>query len=153
MKPFETGDGKKFTNADAWRQHRASLSSRGGGKGGAQERGAGTLTADEEQGGEGSPMTLHAHGDGTYHTETEDGERAEHGHIGAALMHMAHHHEPDATHMHVHHDGGSLTTHHVHEDGQVQGPHDHENIEALKDHMDQFLDEEGHEGEEGGYQA
>jgi hypothetical protein len=152
-KPFETSDGQKFTNADAWRQHKASLRSRGTGSR-AGERGAGVLEPEEEQGGEGAPITLHAHGDGSYHTETEDGEREEHPHIGHALMHMAHHHDPDAKHMHVHHDGEAMTTHHVGEDGMVQGPHDHENLEALKDHMDQFLDEEGHEGEEdGGYRG
>jgi hypothetical protein len=50
-------------------------------------------------------------------------------------------------HLHVHDDGlGSITSHHIGEDGEVQGPHSHENLEALKQHMDQFLDEEGHEG-------
>jgi hypothetical protein len=93
--------------------------------------------------------TLHDHGDGTFHTEGHDGERVDHPHIGHALMHMAAKHS-DGKHMHVHHDGEQLTSHHVGEDKEVQGPHDHENLEALKDHMDQFFDEEGHEWEGGG---
>jgi hypothetical protein len=31
MKPFETNDGHKFTNAIAWRQHKASLDNKGAG--------------------------------------------------------------------------------------------------------------------------
>ena len=49
-------------------------------------------------------------------------------------------------HMHVHSDGFSHTSHQVGEDGEVQGPHDHENLDALKDHMSQFFNEEEHEG-------
>ena len=50
-------------------------------------------------------------------------------------------------HMHVHSDGmGPLTSHHIGEDGKMEGPHDHENMEALKDHMSQFFNEEEHEG-------
>jgi hypothetical protein len=45
---------------------------------------------------------------------------------------MTHHH-PDGTH----------TT--VHESGQE---HNHENLEALKQHLDQFIDEEQGEGED-----
>ena len=62
-----------------------------------------------------------------------------HDHLSA--MHV----EMGGKHMHVHSDGMKHTTHHVGEDGEVQGPHDHENIEALKQHMDQFLNEEGQE--------
>lgn len=89
--------------------------------------------------------TLHAHGDGTYHTEHSDGTRTEHPHIGHAVTHMAKTHEPHGTHMHIHHSGGSITSHHSKDGEETQGPHDHENIEALKDHMDQFLTEEGNE--------
>jgi hypothetical protein len=42
-----------------------------------------------------------------------------------------------------HHPDGTHTT--VHEDGTE---HNHENLEALKAHLDQFLSEEGHEGGE-----
>ena len=49
-------------------------------------------------------------------------------------------------HSHIeHHEDGSHTSHHIGKDGEMSGPHDHENIEALKDHMDQFLEEEGRE--------
>ena len=41
MKPFETNDGHKFTNAVAWRQHKASLD---------QRKGAGATAQDEEDG-------------------------------------------------------------------------------------------------------
>lgn len=92
---------------------------------------------------------LHAHGDGTYHTIAPDGERTEHPHLGHALMHMAKHHEPGAKHMHVMSDGLEHTTHHVEGGGEVQGPHDHENIEAVKEHLGKFFDEEEHESEGG----
>ena len=106
----------------------------------------GTVPAGE---GEGKPHELYPHGDGTYHTVSPEGERAEHPHIGHALMHMAAHHEPGAKHMHVMSDGMDHTTHHVEEGGEVQGPHDHENIEAVKEHLGKFFDEEEHEGEDG----
>jgi hypothetical protein len=104
----------------------------------------GTVPAGE---GEGKPHELHAHGDGTYHTVSPEGERTEHPHLGHALMHMAAHHEPGAKHMHVMSDGMDHTTHHVENGGEVQGPHDHENIEAVKEHLGKFFDEEEHEGE------
>ncbi len=109
----------------------------------------GTVPAGEGQGG-GKPHELHAHGDGTFHTVSPEGERAEHPHLGHALMTMAKHHEPEAKHMHAMSDGVEHTTHHVGEDGEVQGPHDHENIEAVKEHLGKFFDEEENEGEEGG---
>ncbi len=49
----------------------------------------------------------------------------------------------------VHHDGINLQSHQIGEDGEVEGPHDHDNLEALKQHMDQFLDEEGAESSAG----
>lgn len=88
--------------------------------------------------------TLHDHGDGSFHTESSDGERTEHPAIGHALMHLAAKHS-DGKHMHVHHDGLEAVSHHVAEDGQVEGPHDHANIEALKDHLGKFFDEEENE--------
>ena len=110
--------------------------------------------AAEEPMGEEKPSadstTLQDHGDGTFHTEGQDGMREEHQHIGHALMSMAAKHGQGADHMHVHHEGGKITTHHVGADGGVQGPHDHANTEALKAHMDQFLGEEQNEGSEYG---
>lgn len=96
--------------------------------------------------GGGEHTTLHAHGDGTYHTEGHDGERTEHPHIGHALAHMAAKHEPDGKHSHVHHeDGGGHVSHHSGGGEGVSGPHDHENLEALKNHMGKFLNEEENE--------
>lgn len=45
-------------------------------------------------------------------------------------------------HMHVHQHEGGYTSHQVGDDGKVDGPHDHENMEALKEHMNRFLSEE-----------
>jgi len=96
---------------------------------------------------EGEHTQLHPHGDGTYHTVIS-GEKTDHPHIGHALVHMGAHHEP-GKHHHVHQgEDGAITSHHAGEDGQVQGPHNHENIEALKENMGKFLDEE--ESEYGG---
>lgn len=62
-------------------------------------------------------------------------------HEHLAAMHA----QSGGKHMHVHSDGMTHTTHHVGEDGEVQGPHNHENIEALKDHLGKFFDEEANE--------
>ena len=59
--------------------------------------------------------------------------KAIHGELGGGKLHL------------VHHDGINITSHHVGEDGEAQGPHDHANMEALKEHMGRFLDEEGQE--------
>jgi len=105
----------------------------------------------EADGGEHSK--LFDHGDGTFHSVTSDGERTEHPRIGHAVVHLAAHHEPEGKHFHVHQDGGGgHTSHQAAEGGKAEGPHDHENIEALDQHMHQFLQEEEHEGE-GGYGA
>lgn len=67
----------------------------------------------------------------------------------AIHQHLQEQHAADGkAHSHVvHHGDGTHTSHHV-KDGQVSGPHDHQNLEDLKSHFDQFLDEEGHEGHE-----
>lgn len=71
----------------------------------------------------------------------EDGDEAIHAHL------KARHAETGNAHSHVeHHFDGSHTSHHVDEHGEVHGPHDHENLEALKSHMNQFLGEEEQEG-------
>lgn len=125
----------------------------GGHKGGESPKHHGEEHKPEHEGheGHGSSVTLHDHGDGTYHTEHEGGERVEHPHLGHALVHIAHHHEPTGKHSHIHHHAeGGHTSHHVDEQGNIEGPHDHENLEALKSHMDQFLNEEGQEGSQYG---
>lgn len=91
---------------------------------------------EEGEAGGGDGMSLHSHGDGSYHTEP-DGEQ--HDHLGKALMHLAHHHEPDGKHMHIHHDGLSVRSHGVHESGEHDGPMEHEDTEGTKAHMDQFF--------------
>lgn len=106
----------------------------------------------EKDGGDGGGghTQLHDHGDGTYHSVTSDGERTEHPHIGHALAHIGRHHEPEGHHSHVMHHGGSEDGHTSHHAGMsggaVSGPHDHANLEALKEHMGNFLDEEENEG-------
>jgi hypothetical protein len=70
---------------------------------------------------------------------------------GDHLIHAvqaAHDAEPTGKHLMVHHDGLAIRSHGIHEDGTHDGPHDHENLEALKDHMGKFFDEE--ENEDGG---
>lgn len=110
-----------------------------------EKDGSGSSPAGED----GEPtMTIHSHGDGTHHSVTADGERTEHPHAGHLAAHVAHHHMPEAKHMVHSHDGISEhTTHHVAEDGETQGPHSHANLEAVKDHLNQFFNEE--EGEKG----
>ena len=113
------------------------------------ERGREREPAGEHEGGGGEHSELHPHGDGSYHSITPGGERTEHPHIGHALVHLGKHHE-QGKHMHVHSDGMEHTTHHAEDGGEVQGPHSHENIEALKEHLGQFFNEESHEGSGGG---
>lgn len=105
---------------------------------------------EEHEGMDGGEHSeLHAHGDGTYHTMA-GGKKTEHPSFGHAVMHMAAHHHPDEMHSHVHHhEDGGHTSHHM-KDGAVSGPHDHENMDALKSHMDKFLDEEKNESSDYG---
>lgn len=52
---------------------------------------------------------------------------------------------PKSLTIHKHPEGGFMSEQ---DDGDV---HDHENLDALKQHLDEFFDEEGHEkGDEGG---
>ena len=94
-----------------------------------------------------SHSSIHAHGDGTFHTHPPalTGPRMEHAHIGHALAHLAKMHSAD-DHMHVlgHEDG--YTTHHVLEGGAVKGPHEHATMGALKKHMSAVMDNDGDEG-------
>lgn len=75
----------------------------------------------------------------------------EESHHAAIHEHLKDMHEATGhAHSHIeHHGDGRHTSHHIDASGSVSGPHDHENLEALKDHMGQFLDEEGQEGDEG----
>lgn len=89
--------------------------------------------------------------------KTSDGQ--EHGHLGAALMHVANHHEPGGKHLHVHHDGMGITSHGIHESGKHDGPHEHGSPEEAGQHAASFLADQavggGDEmvGGQGGQQA
>lgn len=92
-----------------------------------------------------SGMTIHAHGDGTYHShppgmEHETSMHTHHPHIGHALMHFAKHHS-DGDHMHIHGHEDGFTTHSAH-DGEAHGPEHHKNISEVKRHMADCLDGE-----------
>ena len=52
----------------------------------------------------------------------------------------------------VHHDGISATAHQIGEDGAVSGPHDLQNLEELKQSIEQFFSEEEQESEYPGLQ-
>lgn len=92
----------------------------------------------------GGHYQIHPHEDGSAHTITPDGEKTEHPHMGHALAHVAGHHSPEHKHSVMeHHEDDSHTSHH--HDGETSGPHDHQNLQALKDHMDKFLNEENTE--------
>jgi len=104
------------------------------------------MAAKGDQGNSGSHMTIHDHGDGSYHTESHEGEKTDHASIHEALSHAGAK-MVGGKHMHVHHDGMSMHSGHSDDSGQTEG-HDHENLDALKSSMDQFLDEEGKEGDD-----
>jgi hypothetical protein len=90
----------------------------------------------------GSSITLHAHGDGTYHTTSGpfgDGKRTEHPSIGHALMHIAQKHS-EGDHFHAHATDDGVTTHSVLEGGKVQGPEEHPTVRGLKRSLSDFLD-------------
>lgn len=91
-----------------------------------------------------SSSSLHAHGDGTYHTQSGEygGKRTDHESIGAALIHLAKAHA-EGDHMHIQgHDEG-YTTHHVKEGGKVQGPNEHKTMGAAKKAVAEAMDSEG----------
>jgi hypothetical protein len=94
----------------------------------------GEVEGEHEDGGE--AMSLHSHGDGTFHTEP-GGE--EHPTLGHALMHMAHSNEPESKHMHISHDGLSLKSHGINEAGEHDGPHEHDDVEGVKNHVDSMM--------------
>ena len=82
----------------------------------------------------------------------ENGEQLEGDHMQAAAesLHKA---EPGSKHMVVSHDGYAYKSHGIKEDGThepQEGAHDHDNIEALKEHMGKFFDEEEQEPKKGG---
>jgi hypothetical protein len=108
----------------------------------------GGASGDAGIGNSGGSTTLHDHGDGTFHTEGNDGAREEHSHIGHALMHMASKHGGEGMHMHLHSDGMSHTSHHAEKGGKPEGPHEHESMEAMQEHVGNTMGD-GMEGEGG----
>ena len=84
--------------------------------------------------GAGDAMSVEKSGEGY---KTSDGQ--EHGHLGAALMHVASHHEPGGKHLHMHHDGYSIKSHGVHEGGEHDGPHEHGSAEEAGAHAASFM--------------
>lgn len=89
--------------------------------------------------------TIHPNGDGTFYSVSADGERMDHPSAGHAAVHFLSKHGEDGKHMAVSSDGYEHTSHHAESGAEVQGPHSHDNIEALKEHMNQFFDEEAAE--------
>ena len=82
--------------------------------------------------------------------EAVEQPEGDHMHAAAEALHAA---EPGSKHMVISHDGYGMKSHGIKEDGThepEQGAHDHDNIEALKQHMDQFFDEEAQEPSEAG---
>lgn len=73
----------------------------------------------------------------------EEPSEGEAGGVGEHLAAL--HAKMGGKHMHVQSDGASYTSHQVGEDGKVEGPHDHENLEVLKEAMNQFFTEEEQE--------
>ena len=106
----------------------------------------------ETEGAEGDAMTMYSHGDGTYHTE-RGGEQMEHPTLGHALIHMAHHNEPESKHMHISHDGLSVKSHGISESGEHDGPHEHDGTDGAKEHMDSLFGGEGDEDQDDGEES
>ena len=100
-------------------------------------------------------VTVHDHGDGTFHTEHEDGSRVEHPDVTHMAAHLMAHHSPGDKHMAMSHDGmGNMTAHHADENGEVHGPHEGD-TEAMAAKMHEVMGEDGGEvpehGDEDGY--
>jgi hypothetical protein len=96
--------------------------------------------SEHEEGGH----SIIPHGDGTFHSMSAEGERTEHPTAGHAAVHFLLRHGEEGKHLHAHSDGVEHTTHQSSGE-EVEGPHNHDNIEALKDHLGQFFDEEKQE--------
>src|SRR5271154_2092917 len=118
------------------------------GKKGTSESGVPPAHGSPEK--DGVHITVHDHGDGTFHSEHHDGHTEEHPDHLHMTTHIAHHMAPGMMHHHSAHDGFSHQSHGVNEDGEHDGSHDHDNLDQLKDSMDTFLGEEAQEGKHDG---
>jgi hypothetical protein len=97
---------------------------------------------------------VHDHGDGSFHTVHPEHGEVQHANIGEMHAHLsAIHGQPGAKHFHAHHDGMEAHSHAVESGGEADHQeHDPENIEAIKDHLGKFFNEEEQEGTDGGYE-
>ncbi len=101
--------------------------------------------SEEKPEGEGSPMEIHDHGDGSYHT-VKDGQEEQHPDLLHMTTHIAHTHEPESKHHHAKHDGFSGHTHGVSEDGTHQETQEHDSPEEMGEGLKAFMG--GEQGEE-----
>lgn len=105
-------------------------------------------------GGDGDPMsgesagsvTVHDHGDGTMHTEHEDGSLVDHPDATHMAAHLMAHHSPGDKYMAMSHNGMEMKSSHADENGQVDGPTEHPDTEAMADHMRGVMDGEAGDG-------
>ena len=106
---------------------------------------------ESDIGGDSTQTTITHNGDGTHSVQHADGdETGPHEHLHEAFAHISAKQHPDDAHSHVLHEAdGTHTSHHA-KDGEVSGPHSHPDMDALREHMDRFLAEEGREPEHGG---
>jgi hypothetical protein len=100
--------------------------------------------------GEGKQTTITHNEDGTHSVHHADGEQSDHPDHLHMLTHIGHKVTGGDKHHMVHHDGMQMHSHGVHESGEHDGTHSHENLDELKSSMDQFLGEEGQEGQSAG---
>lgn len=131
-------------NRQAADQHQSEINRPGGG-------------APAGEGGPGGQTTITHHEDGSHSVQHADGEQTgPHANLHEAMAHVAQH-SGDGMHHFTHHDGmgGGHKTHQTAHGGDVAA-HDHDNLESVKQGMDQFFGEEEQEGhgddgdEEGG---
>ena len=93
----------------------------------------------------GTPMEVHDHGDGSFHT-VKDGKQEEHPDLLHMTTHVAHAHEPESKHHHSKHDGFSGHTHGMHEDGTHEETQEHDSPESMGEGLKAFMG--GEQGQE-----
>lgn len=93
-----------------------------------------------EEGDGGSPMEVHDHGDGSFHT-VKDGQEEQHPDLLHMTTHIAHVHEPESKHHHAKHDGFSGHTHGMHEDGTHEETQEHDSPEDMGEGLKAFMGE------------
>jgi hypothetical protein len=105
--------------------------------------------AEPKMGGDGGEKThtITEHADGHLTSHMHGGEPMEHPDHLHMLAHVGHHISGGDKHHVVHHDGAMMHSHGMNEAGEHDGTHDHQNLDELKQSMDQFLGEEGQEGQ------